>query len=494
MLSTRHLVRSAARRFVRQQSAAVNAKPYSEIPFVDAADMPKTPSDMMVSHKFWKQWSDKYGPIFRTPSPFHAIDDAVWVSTPELIDTAFRNGVPSRGVFPVWDAWNVHRATETGTKVGSFNVQGEDWSRRRRPFAQVMLDPKIVAVVGDKFVSVICEEVVSFIRKQANSKGDIDPEALKEMSMRFAFDANLSVLYGTTCGLLSNPDPNADKFMQLVRRWFHGMVAVLSDPEPGVTDSPALKEFLAINDEMHFDIGPKLLEKGKKLMEQSDAPSALRNALEAGLTENEIHMDMVGYMLAAADTTANTTNWLLTNFVKYPEVQQKAYEESMRICGGKVPTAEQVPQLTYLRACLQESFRVTPTAVHGMRPMREDTVFNGYLVPKGQMVLMNFPAAKKDERYFDDPEVFNPDRWSKFSKSENTMANIAANNFSRGPRMCPGARVARMELMMVASTLLQNFKVEGSDDFVPPTAQFAFVMLPSPDPKLRFVPRQHNVN
>jgi cytochrome P450 len=72
-------------------------------------------------------------------------------------------------------------------------------------------------------------------------------------------------------------------------------------------------------------------------------------------------------MMAGIDTTGNTAGFLLYNLARYPEAQEALRQEIEKVVGMDPEatriTEKHVNQMPYLRGCLQESMRMTPTVV-----------------------------------------------------------------------------------------------------------------------------------
>eukprot|EP00906_Rhabdomonas_costata_P009746 RCo013747 len=96
-----------------------------------------------------------------------------------------------------------------------------------------------------------------------------------------------------------------------------------------------------------------------------------------------------------------------------------------------------------------------------------------------------------DPAVFPDPERFNPSRWDALEADQKTrvIAHTSASNFSRGARMCPGHRLARAEMMMALSRILQDYELAVTPDYIPPRACTSVVTVPMPSPNLKWVRR-----
>ena len=73
-----------------------------------------------------------------------------------------------------------------------------------------------------------------------------------------------------------------------------------------------------------------------------------------------IAMDGLG---AGIDTTGNTMGMLLHNLATNPEKQEKLRQEIDSVVGKGAVTEKHLAKMRYLKACLQESLRYTPTSL-----------------------------------------------------------------------------------------------------------------------------------
>ncbi|GBN59311.1 putative cytochrome P450 49a1, partial [Araneus ventricosus] len=110
-------------------------------------------------------------------------------------------------------------------------------------------------------------------------------------------------------------------------------------------------------------------------------------------------------------------------------------------------TNEILPRMRYLKACVSESFRLSPTIPCVNRILTQDMVLSGYKIPAGTEVFCNFPVACMQPDVFPEPEKYNPDRWL-VDKSEETIGKFTMLPFGFGKRICVGKSFAEMEMYM----------------------------------------------
>ena len=134
--------------------------------------------------------------------------------------------------------------------------------------------------------------------------------------------------------------------------------------------------------------------------------------------------------------------------------------------------------LPYTVATMLESQRVSSIAGASLPHFaREDTTLGGYFVPKKTMVMANIRYVHYDEKYWKDPERFNPERWLEtVVEADGTVGTqrrlVQHTNFipfCLGKRRCLGENLAKVEYMLFGVSLLSNFDFKMENDSDPPT-------------------------
>lgn len=173
-----------------------------------------------------------------------------------------------------------------------------------------------------------------------------------------------------------------------------------------------------------------------------------------GLTDIEIRDQLMTFFQAGHETTSLTLGYTMHLLSTYPEVQKKLREELRNI--------SQLSELPYLKAVVQEAMRMYPSSwMLGREAISEDTIA-GQPVPKGSTVVVPIWAYHRDPKYYADPEVFKPERWTpEFQKSLPRTKYIP---FGFGSRMCIGSVFALYELQYAIGHLYHRFGTELVSD------------------------------
>ncbi|KAM4042286.1 cytochrome P450 2K1-like isoform 1-T1 [Anomaloglossus baeobatrachus] len=164
--------------------------------------------------------------------------------------------------------------------------------------------------------------------------------------------------------------------------------------------------------------------------------------------------------VAGMETTSTTLRWGLLLMMKYPEIQEKVHNEIEAVIGSAQPQIEHRTKMPYTNAVIHEVQRfgdIAPSSVSHVAS--HDVTFRGYFLPKGTIVMPLLHSVLKGKAYFEKPEEFYPEHFldsdGNFKKSE------AFIPFSIGKRSCAGETLAKMELFIFFTTLLQNFTFQA---------------------------------
>jgi cytochrome P450 len=180
-----------------------------------------------------------------------------------------------------------------------------------------------------------------------------------------------------------------------------------------------------------------------------------------GMTDQQLRDEIVTLLLAGHETTANALTWSWYLLSEHPEVEAELHAELDRVLGGRLPTVDDLPHLTYTRAVLAESMRLRPPAWTLERSAQEDFEAGGYVIKRGAIVLMSQYLVHRDPRWWSEPERFDPGRWTAEPQAERQpeRPKFSYFPFGAGTRMCVGEHFAWMEGTLVLATLAQRWKL-----------------------------------
>ncbi|KAK7892475.1 hypothetical protein LTR67_007572 [Exophiala xenobiotica] len=184
-----------------------------------------------------------------------------------------------------------------------------------------------------------------------------------------------------------------------------------------------------------------------------------------------------------ADTTVASLSIFCLAMILHPEVQKKAQEEIGRVIGEqRLPTFSDRTNLPYIEAIIKETYRWHPIGPMGVpHASIQDDEYNGYLIPKGSILMPNAWLFTHDPETYQDPMRFNPDRFLQ-TKEHAAEQDPTKYIFGFGRRICPGRVLADQSIYLTIAQMLAVFsfsKPDGAGDVGP---KFTAGIISHPEP------------
>lgn len=144
-------------------------------------------------------------------------------------------------------------------------------------------------------------------------------------------------------------------------------------------------------------------------------------------------------------------------------------QEVDAVLGGRQLTNDDLKSLSKTAAAIKESMRLYPSAYALPRSVEKDQDYRGYRVPAGAQALCAPWVTHRHPDFWDDPERFDPDRFS--AEAERGRHPFAFFAFGGGPHGCLGAHLAMLEMVVVTATVLRRYRIVTEPEKVPITAR-----------------------
>ena len=190
-------------------------------------------------------------------------------------------------------------------------------------------------------------------------------------------------------------------------------------------------------------------------------------SLGQSFTKRQLCCTSFDLLLAGSDTSSTTVAWLLLHLLNNPDIQTRLQREIDDVIGQeRLPSLSDRPNMPYTEATILEVLRLSnpaPLAVPHSVP--HDVIFKGYLIRKDTTVIANIRSVMMDPNLWKDPDTFRPERFLSADLKTLDIPKYYVP-FSLGPRSCLGETLAKMEVFLYTTSLLQRFslKREGVDN------------------------------
>lgn len=174
---------------------------------------------------------------------------------------------------------------------------------------------------------------------------------------------------------------------------------------------------------------------------------AARDQDGSAMSDEQLRDEMMTLFLAGHETTALALSWTWYLLALHPEVERKLWAE--------LDTG--VSDSPYARMVLQESMRLYPPVWGIGREALAACDIGGYRIPAGSQIWISQWIAHHDERYFEQPDRFLPERWA--GDLARRLPRFAYFPFGGGPRLCIGQSFALMEAVLILTTVARRFRL-----------------------------------
>jgi cytochrome P450 len=176
------------------------------------------------------------------------------------------------------------------------------------------------------------------------------------------------------------------------------------------------------------------------------------------MDDKQVRDEAMTIFLAGHETTANALAWCFYLLTQRPDIRDALEREVDAALEGRAPTLEDLPKLPLALAVFKETMRLYPPAYVISRAATKPVTIGGYDLKKGQLVLINIIGMHRSARYFDQPMLFDPERF--IGDREKQLEKKAFVPFAAGPRVCIGNHFALMEGQLAVAAIAQRVRLE----------------------------------
>ncbi|XP_026461385.1 cytochrome P450 9e2-like [Ctenocephalides felis] len=346
--------------------------------------------------------------------------------------------------------------------------QGQKWRDMRSTLSPAFTGSKMRNMF--QLVLKSAQQMALHLKKET-TKSSVTLE-MKSLFTKYANDVIASCAFGLEVDSLRNPENEFYKFGKKVTG-FGGLDALLRFL--GFNLAPSLMRALNINfldkQTMKFFRGLVHDTMSTRELQKISRPDMIHLLMQArkGTLRDEDNAksdsttQALIFLIAGFDTTSTLLMFLAYELALNPEVQECLQEEIDSIFnadGDEGLTYEKLAKATYMDMVISETLRKWPPVVFLDRICLkdyeiEDNIGRKYTVKKGEGVLFPVYHIHRDQKYFADPERFDPERFNDENKKN--IQPFTYIPFGVGPRNCIGSRFALMETKAMLFIILSSF-------------------------------------
>uniref|UniRef100_A0A8B9ZUQ0 Uncharacterized protein n=1 Tax=Anas zonorhyncha TaxID=75864 RepID=A0A8B9ZUQ0_9AVES len=452
---------------------------------------------------FSPQLSEKYGPVFSLR--FGSQRVVVVFGYEALREVLVTRGdeFTARGRFPI--------AEKASQNLGLFMSNGAAWAQTRRFTLATLRD---FGMGKRGLEEQVQEETGLLLQELARTQGrPLDPGTL------------LTAAVGNTiCRILFGHrfDYGDEQYLDALRRVAQNFLLESSAIGKLYNILPGLLERLPGSHWTFFhntffvqDFLSRKVEENAVAGEPTTAPRDFADAFlrkmeqekenpETAFTQDNLRVTVFDVFLAGTETTSMTLRYCLMVLLRHPDVAEKIHEEIDRVIGTeRAPALRDRAAMPYTDAVIHEVQRFLDLIPLGfIRTVTRDTPLGGFTIPKGCTIYPVLSSALKDPRFFKNPETFDPqhflDEKGAFKKNEAFIPFSAGGlgtpppknpggrgdppplagdphggwvtppRVPAGKRMCLGESMARTQLFLFLTALLQRFRLRVPPGEAPP--------------------------
>lgn len=180
---------------------------------------------------------------------------------------------------------------------------------------------------------------------------------------------------------------------------------------------------------------------------------------ERGMTDQQIHDEIVTLVVGGTETTAATLSWAFHLLTTSPQVETELHAEVDAVALEGVVHYEHLPRMPVLASVVSETLRLYPTLLVITRKTGSSTRLGAYVIPGNAQVWINMHALHHDPRTFPEPDLFDPRRWDHNTSGSRDGTYLP---FGAGNRKCIGDDYALVEAALVLGTIASSWQLRHS--------------------------------
>ncbi|XP_041347656.1 probable cytochrome P450 CYP44 [Gigantopelta aegis] len=423
-------------------------------------------------------------------------ETSIHLFDPDYIKLVYQNEGKNPYLKPLLETAQIYRKMRH-MSPGLGNMNGEEWYRLRSAVQKMMLRPKEVTVYLP-LVLEVADDFLARIKSLRDENGEVKEFANE--AAKWSLESSAMTCFEKRLGYLHGREDNSDEGQKMVDSnttlFCQSAKLKYSLPLYRIFPTPKWKKLTEAED-YFFGRGQRLISECvseiKTLSDKGQLEDGQYKFMSYLMSRPELDLKDVSIICLSlfADGLRTTVPALLFNLYTLatnPEVQEKVLEEIRTVLpvDGVMITPEIINQMTYLKACVKETFRLFPVGLDVSRILQKNIVIGGYQLPTGTQVVLNNFVLFKNPKHFVDPEDFHPERWLRDGSACNVHPYILTP-FGHGVRMCAGRRFAEQELYVLLTKILLKYQIQWHHGKM--GQKYEILMVPDCPAQFSFVKR-----
>ncbi|ACY13428.1 cytochrome P450 [Haliangium ochraceum] len=330
--------------------------------------------------------------------------------------------------------------------------EGDTW-RRQRTMLQPVFNKRRLRALGGLMSAAVSEELPHW-RETIGRERTMD---VSPLFARTTMKMTIKLVFGTS--LHQDEIDKVQPELQYAVRYL--LPAMLADKVPHWIPIPGRRRYRQAIDTLGSVLMDVIARRRGESGEEGDLIAQLSRLVdESGqpMSQQQLLDETLTLFLAGYETTANAITWAAHFLSQHSEVMDKLHGELDAVLGGRIPTYEDLAQLTYTNRVFRETLRLCPPIWWNPRDIEEEDEIDGFYIPPGTTVTPVTYVIQRHPEFWEQPHVFDPDRFTP-ERSEG-RDRYAWAPFGYGRRSCIGQEMAMMEGVFILAGILQHLQIE----------------------------------
>jgi cytochrome P450 len=339
---------------------------------------------------------------------------------------------------------------------GLVTLEGESWLQRRR-----LLQPVFHNTYVARFASAMANKTAAMVEKwQATGARGETLDTMTEVS-KLTRDILIKTIFGMDMEIDNSEALALAQSLKIAMTYTSFLP--FKNPFPLWAPTPRNRAFRQAIETLDRIVYRIIAERRQNLDGQSDLVALLLKARDAdtgaGLDDRQLRDEVMTFFFAGSESTATTLAWTWYLLALHPEVERRVHAEVDEVLGGRLPTVDDLPRLTYTRRALMESMRLFPAGwlfSRGLRAGEKDEI-DGHVITDKALLLYSPYVTHRLPELWENPEAFDPERFTPERVAK--RPRFAYIPFGEGPRQCIGNNLSLMETHLILAIVAQRFSL-----------------------------------